>query len=87
MFDRVLCTPQPEAFTGGEFYKKAVLKNFAIFKEKHLYWSLFFNKIVGLHHIKTSQLICSACQWTGFYTIGTFVMKKLKVLSLTMSYR
>ena len=28
--------------------KKAVLKNFAIFTEKHLRWSLFLNKNVGL---------------------------------------
>ena len=30
------------------FNKKAVLKNFAIFTEKHLRWSLFLNKNVGL---------------------------------------
>ena len=30
------------------FYKNAALKNFAIFTEKHLYWSLFFNKVAGL---------------------------------------
>ena len=33
------------------FYKKAVLKNFAVFAEKHLYWSVFFNKIRGLRPI------------------------------------
>ena len=26
------------------FYKKAILKNFAIFTKKHLCWSLFSNK-------------------------------------------
>ena len=30
------------------FNKKAVLKNFAIFKEKCLRWSLFLNKNAGL---------------------------------------
>ena len=30
------------------FNKKAVLKNFAIFTEKYLRWSLFLNKNVGL---------------------------------------
>ena len=30
------------------FYKKAVLKKFAIFTGKHLCWSLFFYKIAGL---------------------------------------
>ena len=29
-------------------YKKAALKNFTNFKEKHLQWSLFLNKAVGL---------------------------------------
>ena len=28
--------------------KKAVLKNCAIFTGKHLCWSLFFNKVVGM---------------------------------------
>ena len=28
------------------FYKKSVLKNFAKFTEKHLWQSLFFNKVV-----------------------------------------
>ena len=30
------------------FYKKATLKNFAIFTEKHLCWNLLFNKNIGL---------------------------------------
>ena len=30
------------------FYKKAVLKNLAIFTGKYLCWSLFFNKNAGL---------------------------------------
>ena len=29
----------------GVFYKKAVLKNFAMFTEKHLCWSLFLIKL------------------------------------------
>ena len=29
------------------------------------------------YHIKTSPLIYSAKKWTGFYMIGTFVMKEL----------
>ena len=31
----------------------------------------------GPNHIETSQLICSANQWTGFYMIETSVMKEL----------
>ena len=30
------------------FYKKAALKNFAIFTRKHLCWRLFFNKVADL---------------------------------------
>ena len=29
--------------------------------------------------METSPLICSANQWTGFYMIGTSVMKELKL--------
>ena len=29
------------------------------------------------YHIKTSPLICSGNQWTGFYMIGTSAMKEL----------
>ena len=35
------------------------------------------------HHIETSPLICSAYQWTGFYMIGTSVMKELKARFLS----
>ena len=31
----------------------------------------------GPYHIETSQLICRANEWTGFYMIRTFVMKEL----------
>ena len=31
------------------------------------------------HHIETSPLICRTNQWTGFYMMGTFVMKELKL--------
>ena len=37
----------------------------------------------GPYHIETSSSICKANQWTGFYMIGTSVMKKLKVVSAT----
>ena len=30
----------------------------------------------GPYRIETSTLICRANQWTGFYTIGTSVMKE-----------
>ena len=35
------------------------------------------------NHKESSPLICSAIQWTGFYMIGTFVMKELRVGSLS----
>ena len=31
----------------------------------------------GPYHIETSPLICRANQWTGFYIIGTSVLKQL----------
>ena len=31
---------------------------------------------VGPYYIETSPLICSASLWTGFYMIGTYVMKE-----------
>ena len=34
------------------------------------------------YHIETNPLISSACQWTGFYMIGTSVMKELILLAL-----
>ena len=37
-----------ERYYGQVFYKKAVLKNFAVFTEKHPCWSLFLNKKAGL---------------------------------------
>ena len=30
------------------FFKQDVLKNFTKFRGKHLYWSIFFNKVAGL---------------------------------------
>ena len=45
------------------------------------FWKLvhcWFNSYDGgPYHIKTSPLICSASQWTGFYMIGSSVMKEL----------
>ena len=44
-------------------------------------YNLFFQSLTLLwrntHHIETNALICSANQWTGFYMIGTSVMKEL----------
>ena len=31
------------------------------------------------HHIETSQLICRANQLTGFFMMGTLVVKRLRV--------
>ena len=33
----------------------------------------------GPQHIETNPLICSANEWTGFYMIGTSVIKELKL--------
>ena len=32
----------------------------------------------GSDHIETSPLICRVNQWTGFYMIGTSVMKEVR---------
>ena len=34
----------------------------------------------GPYHIEISPLICRANQWTGFYMIGTSVMKELNCI-------
>ena len=34
----------------------------------------------GPYHIETSPLICTVNQWTGFYMIGTSIIKKLKAM-------
>ena len=33
----------------------------------------------GHYHIETSPLICIANQWTGFYMIGTSIIKELNI--------
>ena len=40
---------------------------------------LFHNR--GPYHIETNPLICSANQWTGFYMIGSCVIKELRGLN------
>ena len=47
-------------------------------------FSLWFKSFidVGLYHIETSPLICRANEWTGFYMIGTSVMKELITLTI-----
>ena len=59
-----------------------VCKRFAV---QTFLWSLEFviqiilehDTIACLYQIETSPLICSANQWTGFYTTATYVMKEL----------
>ena len=41
------------------FYKKIVLRNFAKFSGKHLYQSLFFNKVTGLACYRTRLVAAS----------------------------
>ena len=58
----------------------------SVFFTCHIIWGfnkregyyLFHN--AGTYHIETSPLICCPNQWTGFYVIGTSVLKKLKLL-------
>ena len=66
-------------FRGGEektpniFFK--FLQSFAW--EYVSYLTLYLFHDGGPYHIKTSPFICRANQWTGFYVIGTSVMKEL----------
>ena len=45
------------------YFRKGVLKNFAMFTGKHLCWSLFFNKYAGL---KASNIIKKRLQHNFF---------------------
>ena len=38
------------------------------------------------YHTETSPVICFANQWTGFYVIGTTVMKALKTKIIAMAF-
>ena len=49
------------------FFGRQVFKN---------HFSLLSKHLPASYHIETSPLICSAIQWTGFYMIGTSVMKE-----------
>ena len=47
------------------------------------YETRFVYKLIkrqSCHHKETSQLICSANQWTGFYQIATLAFNELKVV-------
>ena len=51
------------------------VEHFAVWN--NLFFQLFHDG--GCYHIETSPLICKANQWTGFYMIGSSVMKELVV--------
>ena len=67
--------------------QRAILKKlFSILYSIIQYIIQLFNEGI-LFHIETSPLIYCANQWTGFYMIGTSIMKELKhfpALALTM---
>ena len=46
-----------------------------IFKNTFYYRTPLVAASGGLYLIEISSLICRACQWTGFYMIGTFVIR------------
>ena len=50
------------------FYKKAVLKNFAILTEKHLFWGLFLIKLQALR----------SCQYCKIFQ-GTYFEEPLRM--------
>ena len=61
------------------FYRNAVLKKFAIFTGKHLYWSLSFNKSAGLQYCKfykkRLQHRCFSLNIAKF--LRTFILKNI----------
>ena len=44
------------------FYKKTVLKHFAIFTGKHLYWSLFLIKLEAFPYLQVSDVLQKGLQ-------------------------
>ena len=57
------------------FCKKYVLKNFVKFKEKHLCWSLFYNKVTGLSIV---TLLKKRLQHGCFSVNFTLLKKRLQ---------
>ena len=68
------------------------LKNISdVFHEKCMYifdytpvcdschWTYIFNSFMSLSYRNQTIVLLCANQWTGFYMIGTFVMKELKL--------
>ena len=59
------------------FFKIGVLKNFAIFTGKQLYWSLFLTKFLT-NFIKLFKLVpvqcCLKTLWTKMYRSNLYVM-------------
>ena len=51
-------------------------------KAKHNMINLFNSFMTQVPITKNSPLICSANQWTGFYMMGTSVVKKLRTMIL-----
>ena len=65
-----------EAVTGG-FFKKAVLKNFAIFTGKHLCWRLFLIQNIGkIFRVPILKNICKRMLVKMFMKLK----KKLKIV-------
>ena len=62
---RAFKSSRPEVFC-----KKGVLKNFVKFTEKHLCWSLFFNKVTGLRteSLFKKGLCCEFCEIYQLFT-------------------
>ena len=55
------------------FFKVSVLGNFAIFTEKHLYWSLFFNNVSGIGTPKETPTQMFSVNIAKFLRAGFFI--------------
>ena len=65
----VMCVQSVQKQPSEVFFRKGVLKNFAYFTGKHLYWSLF-NKVAGLRacsFVKKRACNCVPVKLEKFY--------------------
>ena len=73
-------------------YKKGVLKNFTKFTRKHMHWSLFFNKVVGLRPAtllkkenRTQIFCCELCEifqntfFTEYLPVASYQQPRLQI--------
>ena len=61
-----------------EFYKKVVLKNFAIFTEKRLCWSLFLIKLQAWRSATLLKRDSKTCKRTLYFLLAFFLVLNVR---------